>query len=244
MDNSTQRLDKYLANRGVCSRRDVEAFLSDNDITVNGNRVMEPGTRIDPKEDDIRIHGEEIVQPSFVYFLLNKPKGFISTTSDEYDRKNVIHLIPTKERIYPVGRLDKDTTGLIILTNDGELTNLLTHPRYHVDKTYQLEITGKVTHNQLDKLRKGVLLDDGMTSPAEVVVVSETTSTATLEMKIHEGKNRQIRRMSNAVGIELLSLSRIQFGPISKGDLKEGEYRMLNGQEIKMLRNSTTHTSP
>lgn len=231
MEETTVRLNKFLANLGVASRRDIATLLKQQVVTVNGNRVKESGFRIDPKTDDIRLNGKKIEQPELVYYLLNKPKGIVSTTADEYGRKNVTSLIPTKERIYPVGRLDKDTTGLLILTNDGELTNLLTHPRFHVDKIYRLTIAGQVTNAQLHALRNGVLLEDGITAPAAVTVLSKNQ----IEMKIHEGRNRQIRRMCETVGITLLELQRIKFGPIPIGNLTEGNYRKLTDEEINTL---------
>ncbi|HVA97118.1 MAG TPA: pseudouridine synthase [Candidatus Acidoferrales bacterium] len=238
MNESTIRLNKYLANMGICSRRDVKDYLKTNNVTVNGERVKESGIRIDPDKDDIRLNGNKIKQPEYVYYLLNKPKDIVSTTADEYNRKNVTSFITTKERIYPVGRLDKDTTGLILLTNDGELTNLLTHPRYHVDKTYQLTIEGSVDDVQLRALRNGVLLDDGITAPAEVWIVKKERAITQLEMTIHEGRNRQIRRMCDTVGLRLTELKRIKFGPIEIDKLAEGKFRQLTDKEIKSLKNA------
>ena len=215
MTNIAVRLNKYLSNLGIASRRDIKSLLKQQVVTVNGVRVKESGFRIDPKTDDIRLNGEKIKPPELVYFLINKPKGVVSTTEDEYGRKNVTSLIPTKKRIYPVGRLDKDTTGLLILTNDGELTNILTHPKFHVDKVYRLKISEEISKEQLRALRNGVLLDDGITAPADVKVLSNTI----LEMKIHEGRNRQIRRMCETVGIKLLELQRVKFGSIVIGKL-------------------------
>jgi len=234
-EDQTVRLNKYLANLGIASRRDIKIFLKQQTVTVNGQRVKESGFRIDPKKDDIRLNGEKIKQPELVYFLLNKPKGIVSTTSDEYGRKSVTSLISAKERIYPVGRLDKDTTGLLLLTNDGELTNHLTHPRFHVDKVYRLKITGIVSKEQLHALRNGVLLDDGITAPAQVTVLSNNL----LEMKIHEGRNRQIRRMCETVGIKLLELERIKFGPLSLKNLPMGKFRELTEAEIALLQESS-----
>ncbi len=232
----TQRLNKYLANLGICSRRNVEKFLQEHTVTVDGRQVFEPGIRIDPQKNDIRLDGKIIRRPQFVYYLLNKPKNVVSTTADEYGRKNIISLIPTKERIYPIGRLDKDTTGLILLTNDGELTNQLIHPKYHVDKVYRLTIQERADTAQLRALRNGVLLEDGITSPAKVTVVKEMQSGSFLKMTIHEGKNRQIRRMCETVGITLLELQRISFGPIDLGKVKIGEYRFLTKNEISTLK--------
>ena len=230
------RLNKYLANLGVCARRDVKQLLKSQIVTVNGERAKEPGLRIDPAKDSILLNGRKLKAPQFVYYLVNKPKGVVSTTADEYGRKNVISLIPTQERIYPVGRLDKDTTGLLLLTNDGELTNLLIHPRYHVDKTYRLTIAGKVNDAQLRALRNGVLLDDGITASAKVLVSKILPTLTVLEMTIHEGRNRQIRRMCETVGISLLELQRIKFGPLEIGNLKEGKFRELSRNEVQGLK--------
>jgi 23S rRNA pseudouridine2605 synthase len=236
MEDKTIRLNKYLANLGIASRRDIKTFLKSQNVTVNGERINEAGFRVDPQKDEIRINGKEIKQPELVYYLINKPKGVVSTTADEYGRKNVISLIPTEERIYPVGRLDKDTTGLLILTNDGELTNQLIHPRYHVDKIYRLQIAGMITKEQLRALRNGVLLDDGITYPASVVITKSNNANTFLEMTIHEGRNRQIRRMCETVGIKLLELQRVKFGSLSLGNLPIGKFRKLKKEEIASLR--------
>jgi 23S rRNA pseudouridine2605 synthase len=236
MEESTERLNKYLANLGICSRRNVEKFLTEHTVTIDGKQVFEPGIRIDPRKNDIRLDGNTIRKPRFVYYVLNKPKGVVSTTADEYGRKNVVSLIQTTERIYPVGRLDRDTTGLLLLTNDGELTNQLIHPKYHVDKVYRLTIVGTVDGAQLTALRNGVLLDDGITAPAKVTVSTIKNTTSILEMTIHEGKNRQIRRMCETVGITLLELERVSFGPIKLGQLKIGKYKILTKNEVSILK--------
>lgn len=237
MEKTTQRLDKYLANLGLCSRRNVAALLTEQVLTVNGVRIHESGKRIHRETDTITLNGNSIQNPKLVYFILNKPKGIVSTASDEYGRKNIVSFIDTPERIYPVGRLDKDTTGLILLTNDGELTNLLTHPRYHVDKVYRLAVKGKPTESQLNKLRNGVMLEDGKTHPAEIIIIKEGASSI-LEVKIHEGRKRQVRRMCEVVGLPLLELSRVKFGPILLGDLPEGKYRQLSEKEVQALKNA------
>lgn len=238
MNSITQRLDKYLANKGVVSRRKVEALLDEQMLTVNGKRVTEPGTRVNPLTDDVRLSGNKLPSPDLVYFLVNKPKGTISTVSDEFNRKNVMSLVPRADGLHPVGRLDKDTSGLIILTNDGELTNLLTHPRYDIDKTYRLTIGGKLNSNQLASLRHGVKLDEGMTEPANVVVVSKSTAKTVVDMTIHEGKNRQIRRMCGTVGVNLRSLTRIKLGFLEIGAVSEGNYRKLTQREVDILKKS------
>jgi 23S rRNA pseudouridine2605 synthase len=239
MEESTIRINKYLANLGICARREVKGLLKGQMVTVNGVRVKEPGTRIDPQKDDIRLNGDRIKPPKMVYYLLNKPKGVVSTTADEFGRKNVTAYVPGEQRVYPVGRLDKDTTGLILLTNNGALTNLLTHPRYHVNKVYRLTIGGLVDQPQLNALRKGVLLEDGITAPAKVTVLKQTHQMAYLEITLHEGRNRQIRRMCEIVGIKLLELDRIKFGPLEKGSLKPGKWRVLTPQEVQSLKSIT-----
>jgi len=243
MQETTIRLNKYLANQGIAARRDIKQFVKEQIVTVNGERVKEPGVRIDPQKDHVMVNGKEIKPPQLVYYLLNKPQGIISTTADEYGRKNVLSLIPETQRIYPVGRLDKDTTGLIILTNDGELTNKLTHPKFHVYKVYRLIVQGRVNRPQLNALRNGVLLDDGITAPAKVHVVQETMNQSTLEITLHEGKNRQIRRMCETVGLHLINLQRVQFGPIRIENLKLGKYRELTKKEIALLKEASQDSS-
>lgn len=235
MENQTIRLDKFLSNAGVLSRRGIKQLLKKENVTVNGKRVTESGIRINPDRDIVLINGQKIKKPGFVYFLLNKPKGVISTTSDEFDRDSVVSLIDTPDRIYPIGRLDKDTHGLLILTNNGELTHKLTHPRYHVPKVYRLIIQGKPSDKQLEAFRTGVLLSDGITLPAEVQELGEKNNQITILVTLHEGRNRQIRRMCETVGIELLDLERISFGPIKLGKLSIGEYRELSQHEIESL---------
>lgn len=231
----TIRLDKYLANRGICSRRDVKQLLKTQNVTINDKRVTESGARLNPRKDIVKLNGTKLTETEFVYYLVNKPKGIVSTTADELGRENVTSLVPTNLRVYPVGRLDKDTTGLIILTNDGELTHKLTHPKYHVDKVYQLTIAGKIMPEQINAFKKGVLLEDGITFPAKVVIKKEHETQSVLEVTIHEGRNRQVRRMCGTVGIKLLELARIKFGPLTLGNLKEGTYRELTKKEIQQL---------
>lgn len=242
---NTVRLDKFLSNAGVLSRRGIKQLLKQQNLTVNGKRVTESGIRIDPSKDKVLLNGQKITKPGFVYYLLNKPIGYISTTSDEFARGNVVDLIDTRERIYPIGRLDKDTHGLLILTNDGELTHKLTHPKYHVPKVYRLIIEGSVDEKQIEAFRKGVLLNDGITLPAEATVVPHSIRDlkknimTTLLVTLHEGRNRQVRRMCETVGIDLLDLERISFGPIKLGNLPVGEYRELEKKEIESLQKAT-----
>ena len=235
MQTLTIRLDKLLSNNGYISRRGVKSFLKNETVTVNGKRVRESGTRIDTKKDEVKINGKKVKESVNVYYLLNKPKGIISTSSDEFDRENVTDLVPTDTRIYPVGRLDKDTHGLILLTNDGELTNKLTHPSSHVSKIYLLEIKGRVSDGKIEKLKNGIILTDGITNKANVKRIKETETKTILQMEIFEGRYRQIRRMCEAIFLDLIDLKRIQLGPIKIEGLKEGKYRVLTKDEIKDL---------
>jgi len=240
MQDSSIRLDKFLANNGFSSRRGVKQFLKNETVTINGKRVRESGIRFDYTKDEIRINNQKIKTAKHVYYLLNKPKGIISTSSDEFDRQNVTDLVPNNVRVYPVGRLDKDTHGLIILTNDGELTHKLTHPSSHVFKKYLLIINGSVSDGKIEKLKNGIILNDGITNPAKVKKIKETEDSTILEMEIYEGRYRQIRRMCDAIFLPLTDLKRIQLGPLKLGELKEGKYRELNASEVESLKNTTT----
>lgn len=231
----TVRLDKFLSNAGVVSRRGIKQLLKNETVTINGKRVSESGIRLDPTKDKVLVNGKQIKKAGYVYFLLNKPMGVISTTADEFDREDVTSLIDTTQRIYPIGRLDKDTHGLLILTNNGELTHKLTHPKYHVPKVYRLFIQGRVTEAQLKAFKTGVLLDDGITLPAEVQLLSYKDNNTTVLVTLHEGRNRQIRRMCGTVGINLIDLERISFGSIKLGTTPLGEYRELSKTEIESL---------
>lgn len=235
MNNTTVRLDKYLANLGVCARRAVDALLQNKTVTVNGKRIMQSGIRISPLTDTVLINGAKLKKPILKYYLLNKPKGYVSTTADKHAKKHVISLIKTSERIYPVGRLDKDTTGLLILTNDGKLTNLITHPRYQQSKTYKVIISGQITGEQMRRLQTGVHLEDGKTSPAEIKLIKKSPMQSIITMTIHEGRNRQIRRMCKSVGVKLLELERIAIGKL-RANLKPGQYRELSKSELDLLK--------
>lgn len=232
--HQTIRLDKFLSNAGAVARRGVKLFLKERVVTVSGKRLTESGERIEINQT-VLVDGKKVEKAGFVYFMLNKPIGIISTTSDEFGRDTVTSLIDTNERIYPVGRLDKDTHGLVLLTNDGELTHQLIHPKYHVAKVYRLTIAGVPQQKQIEQLRRGVILTDGITLPAKVSVVKQNPEESILEVSIHEGRNRQVRRMCEAVGIDLLDLQRVAFGPLQLGHLKKGEYRKLSKKEIQNL---------
>ncbi len=206
-------------------------------VRVNGQIAESQGIQIDPEKDVIEVDGERVVlDVEKVYILLNKPPGYLSTTVDLRGRQTIMDLLPPMDkRVYPVGRLDKDTEGLLIVTNDGDLTYLLTHPSHRVDKVYLAWVAGNPADESLDKLRRGVMLQDGMTSPA-IVERESSPDSRCLRITIHEGRKRQVRRMCTAIGHKVQRLKRIQVGPIHLGDLSPGQYRYLSREEVELLK--------
>ncbi len=230
------RLDKYLSHIGYATRAKMRVFFKENSIILNGKEIFDPSIKIDPENDSITINGEKLpYQKEHEYYMLNKPKNVISTTEDELGRETVVDFIETNKQVFPVGRLDKDTTGLVLLTNDGQLTHKLIHPSYHVPKTYVLTIAGKVLEKQLKFFQKGVILDDKKTLPAEAKILQETETQTIVEAVLYEGRFQQIRRMCYALHLELTDLKRIAFGPIALGNLEEGKYRQLTKKEVEKL---------
>ena len=226
-----ERLQKVLARTGVGSRRVCEDLFADGRITVNGE-VPVLGRRVDAEVDLIELDGVPVpVRPGLVHYLVNKPLGVVSTAEDTHDRPTVVSLVPPEPRVYPVGRLDMDSEGLIIVTNDGELTHRLTHPSFGVPKEYLVHVEGEPTPGEVRHLRGGVLLEDGMTAPARVSVVAPSL----LRMIIHEGRNRQIRRMCEEVGHPVLRLVRTRIGPLADPSLTPGSYRPLTFDEVRGL---------
>jgi 23S rRNA pseudouridine2605 synthase len=226
------RLAKYLANAGVSSRRAAEQIIADGRVSVDGEVVTDPARDVDAQMA-ISVDGTPVVLlDGHVVYALNKPAGVVSTAKDTHGRPTVVELVPSQQRLYPVGRLDADTTGLILLTNDGDLAHRLTHPSFEVDKTYLAVVSGGPVREQaLASLRHGVELDDGRTAPARV----ERLRADTLAITIHEGRKRQVKRMCEVVGHPVLSLQRVRFGPLELGQLKPGAHRRLSGEEISLL---------
>lgn len=236
--NIVERLQKVLAQAGIASRRKCEELILSGAVEVNGEVITALGTKADPKVDEIKVNGKPIRSEKKIYVMLNKPKGVITSAKDPQGRKVVSDFLPgIKERVYPVGRLDYDTEGLLLLTNDGEFANLLTHPKHHVPKTYYATVKGVPHGSALEKLQQGIMLEDGMTSPAEVEYqdVNMEGNEATISITIHEGRNRQVRRMFEAVGHKVLKLKRVRFGGIVLEGLPRGKFRHLTEQEIKEL---------
>ncbi|MFC6332320.1 pseudouridine synthase [Paenibacillus septentrionalis] len=233
-----ERLQKILAQAGVASRRKCEEMILSGAVEVNGEPVTTLGTKADPAVDVITVNGRPIRSEKKIYVMLNKPKGVITSAKDPQGRKVVSDFLPgIKERIYPVGRLDYDTEGLLLLTNDGEFANLLTHPKHHVPKTYHATVKGVPHGSALEQLQQGVMLEDGMTSPAEVEYqdVNMEANEATVRITIHEGRNRQVRRMFEAVGHKVIKLKRVRFGELGLDGLPRGKFRHLTEAEVKTL---------
>jgi 23S rRNA pseudouridine2605 synthase len=226
------RLAKHLARSGIASRRSAEQLVRAGRVTVNGETVLDPARDVDAS-DTLSLDGRAVaIEPELVVYAVHKPAGVVSTARDPQGRPTIVSLVPSELRLYPVGRLDIDTTGLILLTNDGELAHRLTHPAFEVEKTYRAVVGGgPVAERALRSLRAGVELDDGRTAPARVSRVGVDT----LELTIHEGRKRQVKRMCEQVGHPVKRLSRIGFGPLRLGELSPGDYRRLEGDELEQL---------
>lgn len=233
-----ERLQKVMATCGIASRRKCEEMILQGKVVVNGVTVTTLGTKVDLSQDEILVDGERISQKeATVTIVLNKPEGYVTTASDQFHRPCVLDLIDIPERIYPVGRLDYQTSGLLLLTNDGDLSYRLTHPKHHVAKVYQALCAGVLTEAQKLSLERGVVLEDGFkTGKAKVGAMEVKGGNTRLEITIYEGKNHQIRRMMKAVGHPVLKLKRIQEGPLRLGRLKEGQWRVLSTEDVQTLK--------
>ena len=231
-----ERLQKVIAYSGVCSRRKAEQLILEGRVKVNGYVVKELGTKVN-FSDLIEIDGERIKLEETVVYLLNKPKNVISSASDEKGRTTVVDLIDTKYRLYPLGRLDYNSSGLILLSNDGKLMNRLIHPKNKVEKVYEIVIDGIISNTEINKLMNGVIIDNYKTAPCKIKLnsINDNKKTSFLTVTIYEGKNRQIRKMFNTLGYNVIKLHRIKEANIELGDLKVGEYRRLKPFELKLL---------
>lgn len=233
-----ERLQKFLARAGVASRRACEELIRAGRVQVNGKTVTKLGTRIDPQRDRVDVDGRKVEPPaSLVTIMLNKPAGYVTTCSDEHGRPTVLDLVPENlGPLHPVGRLDMDTEGLLLLTNDGELTYRLTHPKFKVEKEYVAEVEGVPSESALRRLREGVEIDGDRTAPAQVKLEKVSRRAAVLRLRIHEGRKRQVKRMLSAVGHPVRRLRRVQIGPIKLGALPLGDTRPLSREEVDSLR--------
>ncbi len=232
------RLQKYIALSGVASRRKAEEMIHQGRVKLNGAIVRDMGIIVNPMEDQVAIDNQAIKpEEQKVYILLHKPEGYVTTLSDEFNRPTVVDLLKdVAERVFPVGRLDYDTSGLLIMTNDGDLTYHLTHPKHEVKKTYIAKVKGTPEEKSLSLLKKGVDIGGYITAPAQVERLKNDKDTSSIKIIIHEGKNRQIRKMFDAVDYPVLHLKRIAMGRIELGDLKKGQWRHLTAQEIRYLK--------
>ena len=235
-DNGIMRLQKYLAQCGVASRRKSEELIESGKVKING-KVAQIGDKVNPKKDDITVSGKKIVKTKkYTYIMLHKPRGFITTMSDEMDRKCVAMLVKdVGARVYPVGRLDRESEGLLLMTNDGEFANAMTHPTKHVPKTYRVTVRPSISEEQITKLSTGIVIDDRMTAPAEVRVVKREENRVVIEIILYEGRNRQISKMCDALGLEVARLKRIAVGSIKLGMLPQGKWRELSEEEVHKL---------
>lgn len=230
------RLNKFLSNSGIAARRKCDDIIREGKVTVNGKVVSELGTLINEKKDRIKVEGKEIKLPSsFVYIKLNKPKGYACSANDEKGRKTIYQLIDCNERLFSIGRLDYNTEGLIILTNDGDFANKVAHPSYNLEKEYHVNIVGDIKESELAVLRKGVVIEGNRLPSAKVEKISYENNVTKLSVIINEGLNRQIRRMFEAIGKEIKLLKRVRIGEVKLGGLKRGDYRDLTEKELNSL---------
>lgn len=231
-----ERLQKVISNAGIASRRKAEELIKQGRVKVNGSTIYELGTKVSGN-DLVEVDGLKINHEEKVYFLLNKPRGIITSTTDDKGRKTVIDLIKTDKRIYPVGRLDYDTTGILLLTNDGELTNLMLHPKNEIDKVYIAKVDGLIGKSEVAKLSHGVYIDGKKTAKAKVRVrrFDKKNNVSIVELTIHEGRNHQVKKMFQAIGFNVLKLKRENIDFLNINGLKSGEYRQLNPKEVKKL---------
>lgn len=233
------RLQKFLASSGIASRRKCEELILAGKVEVNGKTVYELGTKVDPEKDEVKFNGKKVYpEEEKVYILLNKPIGYVTTAKEQFGRDKVLDLVKINKRIVPVGRLDMYTSGALILTNDGEFVNKLTHPKNEIDKTYNATVAGVITKDEIESLKNGVEIDgEYTTKPAKVKIlkIDEEKNISRIQITIHEGKNRQVRKMCEAVGKKVLALHRSKIGSIDVKDLKLGQWRYLTEKEIQKL---------
>lgn len=235
------RLQKYIAMSGTASRRAAETMIAEGRVEVNGKKITEQGVRVEIGCDEVSVDGKPVeIKNKKYYIMLNKPAGYVSTVNDQFDRPTVVDLVKGEigTRIFPVGRLDYETEGLLLMTNDGDFTYKITHPKFHTDKTYIAVINGGIAIPDLNRLRRGVRVEDYTTSPAQVEILDAAGGKTAVQITIHEGKNRQVRKMFEVLGYKVTALKRIKIGELELGNLPEGRWRHLTTHEISCLLNS------
>ena len=233
------RLQKYLADCGIASRRKSEELIKQGQVKVNGKTITELGTKVIPNKDSVEYNGKKIeLKKEYVYILLNKPIGYVTTVKDQFNRDSVLDLVKTNKRLVPVGRLDMYTSGALILTNDGDFVYKVTHPKHEIEKTYTVTIIGIVKKEEVEKLKKGVEIEDYITKPAKVKIlkIDEEKNQSRLEITIHEGKNRQVRKMCEAIGHKVLALHRSKIAGIDVKDIPLGKWRYLTSKEVNKIK--------
>ena len=234
-----ERLQKFIANKGICSRRKAEELILNGKVKVNGKIILELGTKIDIDKDIVEVNGEKVSNniDKKIYVLLNKPIGYVTTTKDQFGRDTVLDLVKVKEKILPVGRLDMYTSGALILTNDGDFIYKVTHQKHEREKTYNVTVRGKITEEDVEKLTNGVEIENYVSKEAKVKIlkINDEKNLSRIEITIHEGKNREVRKMCEAIGKKVLALHRTKIGNINVKNLKLGEWRYLNQKEVKSL---------
>lgn len=239
-DKEAIRLQKYMAEAGIASRRKAEELILEGKVKVNGKTVNELGIKIVPNKDIVEYNGKKVlIEKEYVYMLLNKPIGYVTTVKDQFNRDSILDLVKTNKRVVPVGRLDMYTSGAIILTNDGDFVYKVTHPKHEIEKTYTITIRGIVKDNEVEELRKGVKIENYITKPAKVKILKtdDEKNASRLEITIHEGKNRQVRKMCEAIGHKVLALHRSKIAGIGVKDLELGKWRYLTKKEVKKILN-------
>jgi len=231
------RLQVFVSHSGVCSRRKALDLIREGRVTVDGQRVVEPSYDVASSHDGVCLDGKKLTMKERAYLMLNKPRGFVTTVKDRHAKHTVMELLPRRYgHLYPVGRLDKDSEGLLLFTNDGQLAFRLTHPRFQLDKVYLVQIRGRLKKDHLEQLARGVMLDGKRTLPAKVSIIASAPDQTELRMAIREGRKRQIRRMLSALGYRVHTLKRIQDGPLELGKLGIGKWRILSPDEVTLLR--------
>jgi len=236
--NEMERLQKVIAQAGITSRRKAEQLIQEGKVTVNGQVVRELGVKVTPNKDQIEVEGVPIDREEPVYYLLYKPSGVISSVNDEKGRRVVTDFLDIEQRVFPIGRLDYDTSGLVLMTNDGEFANLLMHPKYKIEKVYVAKVKGIPSREKLKELQNGIMLEDGKTAPAKVKMMSidKKKQTSIIRLTIHEGRNRQVRRMFDAIEHPVMKLKREQYSFLTLRGLNPGDVRALKPFEVKQLR--------
>ena len=232
------RLQKYIAMSGIASRRAAEGMIEEGRVKVNGKKVTEQGTKVETGRDTVTVDGKPVeIKDKKYYIMLNKPAGYVSTAKDQFDRPTVVDIVKEEvgTRIFPVGRLDYETEGLLLMTNDGDFTYKITHPKFQKDKTYIAVINGGIAIPDLNRLRKGVKVEDYTTSPAQVEIMDAVGGKTAIKITIHEGRNRQVRKMFDALGYTVIALKRIKIGELELGNLPVGRWRHLTSHEINCL---------